>query len=273
MATNQSEKWWGSLILPGLKVFRVRENFNETPHMKTIRFAEQLDGVPGQFVMVWVPGVDEFPMSLSYTGNRFGITYQIVGDGTRALSAKLPGDKIGIRGPYGNGFTAKGKNLLLVGGGAGMAPIGPLVELARSRKAKVDLVLAAKTRDELLFEKRSIRSGASVHVSTDDGTKGFKGLATELAESVMAKKKFDLICACGPEKMISKMLDIASKKKIPMEASLERLMKCGIGICDSCALDGKHVCKDGPVFLEKELRLIDEFGKTKLDAAGRKVPI
>lgn len=241
--------------------------------MKTIRFAEKLDGVPGQFVMVWVPGVDEFPMSLSFTGNRFGITYQIVGDGTRSLAEKLPGDKIGIRGPYGHGFTAKGKNLLLVGGGAGMAPIGPLVELSRNRKARVDLVLGAKTREELLFEKRSTKSGASVHVSTDDGTKGFKGLATELAESIMATKKFDLICACGPEKMIAKLVGIASKKKTPMEASLERLMKCGIGVCDSCALDGKHVCKDGPVFSDKELKRFDEFGKTKLDPAGRKVPI
>jgi dihydroorotate dehydrogenase electron transfer subunit len=265
--------WWGWRILPGVRMLKIKEHVRETPLIRTIRFSEKLDAVPGQFVMIWVPGIDEFPMSVSYIGNRFGITYQIIGDGTKALAGMKIGEKIGIRGPYGRGFTLKGRKVLLVAGGAGMAPIAPLLEEASKKRIAVDLILGARTKDELLFEKRASRAGADVHISTDDGTKGFKGLATELAESVLAGKKFELMYACGPEKMAAKMMDIAARKRIPMEASLERIMKCGIGICDSCALDGKHVCKDGPVFSIKELKGFEDFGRTKHDQSGRKVPV
>ncbi len=241
--------------------------------MKTIRFKETLIATPGQFVMVWVPGVDEVPMSVSYTGDRCGITYQIVGDGTKALALKKPGDKIGMRGPYGKGFSIAGKRLLFVAGGAGMAPLAPLVETASARGATVDIVLGARTRQELLFESRAAVAGARMHVSTDDGSIGFKGLATELAQIVVSKHGFDCMYACGPEKMLVKLLTIATEKGIPMQASLERMMKCGIGICDSCAIDGAHVCRDGPVFGDKDLRRFQELGKSKLDPAGRKVPI
>jgi len=254
-------------------MLKIKDHVSETSSTKTIRFYEWLEAVPGQFVMVWVPGVDEFPMSVSYSGNSFGITYQIVGDGTRALAKKTPGERIGIRGPYGRGFSLSGKRLLLVAGGLGMAPIAPLVDQAMSRGCSVDLVIGAKSAKELLFERRVTKVGANVHISTDDGTKGFKGFASDLADSVIRNRKVNHIYTCGPEKMIVKVMDLASRKKIPMQASLERMMKCGIGVCDSCALDGRHVCRDGPVFSLKELRSFEDFGKTKLDQAGRKVPI
>jgi len=251
----------------------IREHIDETPSIKTIRFTETLKARPGQFVMAWVPGVDEFPMSVSYAGRKFGMTYQVVGDGTKALARLRTGDIVGIRGPYGKGFEIKGRKILVVAGGTGMAALGPLIEDAKARKCSVDLVLGARTSKELLFETRATKAGASVHVSTDDGSKGFKGLASELAESVLEEGKFDLICACGPEKMIVSLLRVAKKKRTGMQASLERIMKCGIGICDSCALDGRHVCKDGPVFDDAQLGAFEELGKTKLDLAGRKTPI
>jgi dihydroorotate dehydrogenase electron transfer subunit len=254
-------------------MFTVSDHRNETSMIKSLRFKETLIATPGQFVMVWVPGVDEFPMSVSYAGDRCGITYQIIGDGTRALASKKPGDKIGLRGPYGKGFSIHGKKLLLVGGGAGMAPLAPLVEMAIGKGATVDLVLGAKTREELLFESRSAVAGARLHVSTDDGSVGFKGMATELAQIVVSKQKFDHMYACGPEKMLVKLLTIATERGVPMQASLERVMKCGIGICDSCAIDGKHVCRDGPVFSDGDLRKLEDLGKSKLDAAGRKIPV
>jgi len=254
-------------------MLKIKEHAHETPLIKTIRFYEYLDAVPGQFLMVWVPGVDEFPMSVSYSGNRFGITYQIVGQGTKALAAKKPGDRIGIRGPYGKGFSLSGKRLLLVAGGIGMAPLAPLVDQAAKRGCSVDLVLGARTSEELLFDRRASKAGAKIHISTDDGTRGFKGFAAELAGSVAANRKFNHIYTCGPEKMIVKVMDLALRKKVPMQASLERIMKCGIGVCDSCALDGRHVCKDGPVFSLKELKSFEDFGRTKLDSSGRKVPI
>jgi dihydroorotate dehydrogenase electron transfer subunit len=254
-------------------MFTIAEHRKETPNARTIIFEEKLAAVPGQFVMVWVPGVDEFPMSASYASRDFGITYQIVGDGTKALAGKDAGEKICIRGPYGKGFAIHGKRLLMIAGGVGMAPLAPFVEESIVHEAVVDLVLGAKTEDELLFERRAATAGAKVHVSTDDGSKGFKGLATESAASVLKNEKFDCMYACGPEKMIVGLLDIAEKHRTPMQASLERLMKCGIGICDSCALDGRHVCRDGPVFSERELRSFEELGRTKLDTSGRKVPV
>jgi len=254
-------------------MLKIKEHRDETPSIKTIRFFEKLDADPGQFAMVWVPGVDEFPMSISYAGKHFGITYQVVGDGTKALAKMRVGEKIGIRGPYGRGFEIKGKRLLVVAGGTGMAALGLLVEAAKARRSAVDLVLGARTSKELLFEARAKRAGARVHVSTDDGSKGFKGLATELAKSALDDGEYDLICACGPERMIVGLLRIAKGRHMKMQASLERMMKCGIGICDSCALDGKHVCKDGPVFDSDELEAFEELGKTKLDLSGRKTPI
>jgi dihydroorotate dehydrogenase electron transfer subunit len=254
-------------------MFTIAEHRDETPTTKTIIFEQKLAAVPGQFVMVWVPGVDEFPMSASYMTKDFGITYQVIGDGTRALSAKRVGDRIGVRGPYGKGFAIHGKRLLMVAGGAGMAPLAPFIEESIDHKVVVDLVLGAKTADELLFEERAARTGATVHVSTDDGSKGLKGLATESAASVLGNEKFDCIYACGPERMIVGLLGIAERHRTPMQASLERMMKCGIGICDSCALDGMHVCRDGPVFSERELRSFQELGRTKLDTSGRKVSV
>jgi len=254
-------------------MFTVSAQVDETPSIKTVRFNERLAATPGQFVMVWVPGVDEFPMSVSYTEDGLGVTYQILGDGTKALASKVKGDRVGIRGPYGKGFAIHGKQLLVVAGGAGMAPLAPFVEQSVAHGASVDLVLGARTSTDLLFESRATKAGARVRISTDDGSKGFKGLATELTESVLAKNRFDFIYACGPERMLVGVLKMAESRKLPMQASLERMMRCGIGICDSCAIDGKHVCRDGPVFSERELRTLDELGKTKLDMCGRKVPV
>lgn len=252
-------------------MLKVKEHMSETPSTKTIMFEESMVAVAGQFVMVWVPGVDEFPMSLSYYGDRFGFTYQIVGDGTKALAAKRPGEVIGIRGPYGKGFAKHGKKLLLVGGGTGMAPIAPFAEDAVTHGSEVHLVCGARTSSELLFEERSRLAGAKVMTATDDGSKGFRGFATELAGSVLSKEKFDCIYACGPEPMVVTLLGLAKKNSTPIQASLERLMKCGIGVCDSCAIDGKHICKDGPVFSEKDLSEFEDLGRARLDACGRRV--
>jgi len=251
----------------------VHTHRDETPKIKSILFKEKLLSKPGQFVMVWVPGIDEFPMSASYTVPRFGITYQILGPGTRALATRKPGERIGIRGPYGMGFTLTGSRVLGIAGGAGMAALAPFLELALVKGASVDLVLGAKTAKEILFENRMAEAGVKLHISTDDGSAGFKGFATDLARDVLSGQRFDCIYTCGPEKMLVRVLSLASKHKTPVQASLERFMKCGIGICDSCAIDGRNVCKDGPVFSDADLRTFGDLGKTKLDPSGRKVPV
>ncbi len=254
-------------------MFSVAEQMSETPVTKTVRFEGELRAVPGQFVMVWVPGVDEFPMSVSFSGEKFGVTYQILGEGTKALARMKPGEPIGIRGPYGRGFSIKGKRLLVVGGGLGMAPLGPFVEEAIAHGASVTAVIGAKTAPELLFEQRSRNAGATVNIATEDGKEGFKGLATELVNQISAKEDFDTLYTCGPEKMVAILLQMAKNKGMAAQASLERLMKCGIGICDSCAIDGMHVCRDGPVFSEKELVHLEQLGRTKLDSTGRRIEV
>ena len=101
----------------------------EAPHIKTFTFHYPLPTQPGQFYMVWIPGIDEIPMSVSVLDKEIkGITFRAVGDATKALFKLTKGDLIGIRGPYGNGFHPKGNHLLFVGGGTGTAMLAPAVE-------------------------------------------------------------------------------------------------------------------------------------------------
>lgn len=257
----------------GPEVFRIVEHVAENATCRTVRLDGRIDAQPGQFVMIWVPGEDELPMSVSYTGDRAGVTYRIVGNGTKRLSSFEVGDKVGVRGPYGRGFGAKCKRPLFVAGGTGMACLAPLIEACAAGGSSVEVVLGARTASELLMAPRAERTGAKVHIVTDDGSAGAKGLATEAAERVIGDGRFDQMFACGPEKMLTKVVDIARKCGVPLEASIERYMKCGIGICDSCAIDGRHVCKDGPVFSGEELASFADLGRTKLNRSGSRVPV
>jgi len=254
-------------------MLEIIEHRPETASVRTIRLDASIEAVPGQFVMIWVPGIDEFPMSLSYIGEKAGITFQIVGEGTRALGAVNAGARIGLRGPYGHGFELSGKKILVVAGGLGIAPTAPMIEGAVGAGAEVHLVLGAKNSSELVFEDRCQEAGAKVHISTDDGSKGAKGFATDLAKGFLENESYDLVCTCGPERMIASLLHMCTEKDIPVQASIERLMKCGIGICDSCAIDGLHVCTDGPVFSSQALSRMSQLGKSKHDLCGREVSI
>ncbi len=247
------------------RVVEIEEIKVETPTIKTFFFHDESEPKPGQFYMIWLPGVDEFPMSISYTGELKGFTVRRVGAGTTRMHSLSPGDKLWIRGPYGRGFEPINGYALIVGGGSGMATLAPLAEIQDG-----DIIIAARTRDELLFTDRF--RDRNVEVATDDGSAGFKGFATELAESMMNERDYDAIFTCGPEIMMRKLIDMAKERNIAIQASLERLMKCGIGICDSCSINGYRVCVDGPVF-SKELFEMDELGRYHRDRSGRKVPL
>lgn len=252
------------------KIVKIAETKKEAENIKTFRFKYDEKVKPGQFFMVWIPGIDEIPMSASYTDSPKGITVELVGEATKALFKMKKGDKIGIRGPYGNGFkTPKGK-VLFVAGGTGIIPIASLVE--KIKKKNVIVVFGAKTKNELFFINR-IKKSSKLLISTDDGSFGYNGFASELSKKVLEKEKINQIITCGPEKMMKKILDLGLEYKIPVQASLERFMKCGIGICDSCAINGYHVCKDGPVFDDKILKKMKDFGKYKRDASGRRARI
>jgi len=245
----------------------------EASDIKTITFKNKSAVLPGQFFMIWIPGVDEIPMSVSYiTRDVKGITFRNIGEATRALARLKPGDRIGIRGPYGNGFRITGKHLLFVGGGTGIAMLAPVVEQAQKRKLNLTVILGVKTKKELFFENRLRRSGATVLVSTDDGSKGYKGYASELAKDILEKEHINAVYTCGPEPMMKSLLSHC--KTIPFQASLERYMKCSIGLCGQCCIGkGLRVCVDGPIFDGKTLRHCEDFGTFKRDASGRKIPI
>ncbi len=234
-----------------------------TPTIKTFFFDTSFELIPGQFVMVWIRGVDELPMALSYEN---AITVQKVGTATSALFELGECDSIGIRGPFGNGFDIKEGHVLLVAGGVGAAPLAPLAERAGASGAKVTTLLGAKTKDEILFRERFEAVG-DVRVATDDGSEGKHGFVTQLIEK---PESYNQIYCCGPEIMMKKVLD----KVIPSRAqfSLHRYIKCGIGICGACCVDGLRVCKDGPVFSGDVLKKT-EFGVYRRNECGEKVKV
>ncbi|MEE9151424.1 MAG: dihydroorotate dehydrogenase electron transfer subunit [Thermoplasmata archaeon] len=250
------------------RIVKIVSVTKENKDVITITFKDKCKVLPGQFVMVWLPGVDEVPMSLSYTGEEKGITVKKIGEATKAMHLLKQGDRIGIRGPYGTHFEAKGKKLLVLAGGIGIAPLAPLIELAQDKQ--VTLALGAKTSKELLFQSRLKDCCEKLFLATDDGSEGYHGFVSDLAEEILEKEGFDTIMTCGPELMIKKVVDLANERKIPVQTSLERYMKCGVGICDSCAINGLHVCKDGPVFSGKILAELNDFGRFRRDTCGRK---
>lgn len=256
---------------------KISSAVQENPSVKTIYFNYPLNAKPGQFVMLWIPGVGERPMSISSCDSKsFGLSVSCVGDFSNAVMKLKAGDLAGFRGPFGTSFSfAKEKSLALVSGGCGCAPLAFLAGEALKAKKKVFFLQGAKNKDLLFFTERMKKAGAEVLVSTDDGSAGSKGFVTELLKSVLQKSKVDKICTCGPEIMMKKVVDISDEFKTPCEISLERYMKCGLGICGQCCVDpiGIRICTEGPVIKKETAKKITEFGKYRRDASGKRVPI
>jgi dihydroorotate dehydrogenase electron transfer subunit len=251
----------------GLPVeIRIDRVIRETPSIRTLRLSEELSFKPGQFVMVWVPGVDEIPMALSSPSS---ISVQKIGDATEALFSCEPGDLIGIRGPFGNSFPEDGE-ILAVCGGIGAAP---LLHLARTDRVHTFL-LGARSEEELPFVDL-LDECTNLLLATDDGSLGYEGMVTDLLDSkhLVDLNKFDAICSCGPEAMMKTVWDRlkAAGQGDKRYYSLHRYMKCGIGICGSCCIDpeGLRVCTEGPVFRGDRLE-DSEFGRYTRDGCGRK---
>lgn len=255
------------------RIVKILSVIEENSDVKTLTFKDDCKAFPGQFVMVWVPDVDEVPMSLSFIGEKKGFTVKKIGEATKAMHLLKKGDRIGIRGPYGTHFETKGKKLLVVAGGIGIAPLAPFIEIAKKDGKNLTLAFGAKTKAELLFLNRLKDRYEELLIATDDGSEGYHGFVSNLANEILEKEDFDEILTCGPESMIKKVVDAANNKKISVQASLERYMKCGVGICDSCAIDGFLVCKDGPIFSGKALANLNDFGRFRRDACGKKEQI
>ena len=265
-----------------LRVVKIQEIRAESPTVKTFTFRDKLCGraEPGQFVMVWILGVDEIPISLStITPNGLtSITVAQVGEATKTLHQRKRGDVLGIRGPYGKGFTLTSGNIMIAGGGTGLVPLMPLTEKLVKLSTKLTFLLGAKTKDELLFLDRIDQTlskvNAEIVATTEDGSYGLKGIVTDQAEQRLAKEKFDMIYTCGPEQMMYTMFLLAERYHMPFQASLERIMHCAIGLCGSCVIGKLRVCKDGPVLNSEQLRSVkEEFGKFKRGFQGRKIAV
>ncbi len=257
------------------KIVKIKRIIDESPTVKTFVFDWKVKNeIPGNFMMVW-NFKDEKPMSLSLVDlveNEIGISIKNVGEFTSQVHALNIGDKLGLRGPYGRGFRIAGSKILAVGGGIGMAPIVAFSEEACKMGIEVHVVSAASTMNELLFSDRIKRSGAKLLTCTDDGSHGFCGFGTDLAEKAMLENDYSMVVSCGPEIMMEKLFEMVEKFRLPAQFSLERYMKCGIGLCGQCCVDdiGWRVCVEGPVFWTDELKMISEFGHYKRDASGIK---
>jgi dihydroorotate dehydrogenase electron transfer subunit len=272
---------------------RIERVLQEASNIRSFFFKDEasLAAEPGQFIMVWIPGAGEFPMSLSLPSEkeRFAsIGVKGMGKGSKLLYEAQAGDYMGVRGPYGRGFdletyfgrghSASKKNALLVGGGTGMVPMLVLAKALVKKSVKTSIVIGAKTRIELPFLRiaKKLVGSKSVFAATDDGTFGFKGLAHELVEYVLSNNncKFNEIFSCGPEKMMVRIYEISRKRGISAQFSLERIMKCGIGICGSCIIGDRVLCTDGPVLNPSKLESIkSEFGSLQRNMSGTLSPI
>jgi dihydroorotate dehydrogenase electron transfer subunit len=245
---------------------------------------ELLVSRPGQFIMVKVrDAIDPLlrrPFGIfdlgclppDYTGGSelpyLEILYRVVGKGTAMLAVLHHGDHLDILGPLGRGFD-QGTTVdekVLVGGGVGLAP---LYYLAKQLvvNSRVRLFVGGRTKEDILCVTEFERLGVECYVATDDGTLGTSGLVTEVMERHLVEGNSAItMYACGPMPMLRAVADIARRREIPCQVSLEAYMACGMGACLGCVVKGREhsehqpdyrcVCKDGPVFNFRELQWI-----------------
>ena len=263
------------------RIVQIEETIAETPTVKTLVFKDSLSysAKPGQFLMLWIPRVEELPMSVMINSKEgyAAVTIRKFGFGSTALFDRKKGDLIGLRGPYGNKFTIRKnyKKILMIGGGTGLVPLLRLASYTNKKKIKSTIVMGARTRQEVFFEKLTRKiideTGSLLVVCTDDGSYGIKGSTVSVMSKLVRDDTFDCVYTCGPELMMKRVVELSNQNSLPVQASLERYMKCGIGICGSCCLDSSLVCQDGTVFNEKQLSKMLDFGISYRDKDGQKV--
>ncbi|MFX0115762.1 MAG: dihydroorotate dehydrogenase electron transfer subunit [Candidatus Hodarchaeota archaeon] len=240
---------------------------------------------PGQFAMLWIPGVDEIPLAfarIDHVTRIIGFIVQRVGTGTQRLFQLKKGDRVGIRGPFGNGFDLalwERREVFIVGGGVAMAPLMPLVSFEGAQKS-LDIFYGAKNQDSLAIDELTDRqklASSQLHIATEDGSVGEQGTVVDLVRSQLSnsRNKSPLILAAGPERMLLALHTLLLEKvpKGNWEFSLcDRYMKCGFGICGSCSLDelGLRLCVEGPVLGRRVLSQLKSFGNYGRDACGQK---
>jgi dihydroorotate dehydrogenase electron transfer subunit len=262
-----------------MRATRILSVKTESPTVKTFTLKDRLcaKAKPGQFLMLWIPRVDEIPLSVLNAGSgEAAVAVKAVGEATRTLHRLKSGDTVGVRGPFGNSFTENRGRILMVGGGTGTTPLLFLAKKLAAKAERLSFVVGAKTKSELLLlrELHAVCTEQSTIATTEDGSYGLRCLATEPLERLLGSRTIDMMYTCGPEAMVRGVFDIAEQRGIAVEASLERLMRCGIGLCGSCAIGKYRVCRDGPVFNSARLSEVkDELGISKLGFDGNRIPV
>ncbi|UMZ75465.1 FAD/NAD(P)-binding protein [Natranaerofaba carboxydovora] len=266
------------LVPAKAKIVSIRE---ETSDIKTFEVEpppEFPKHIPGQCAMVSVFGVGEALFSITSPPEEDNLEFSIkkTGKVTDELHSMEAGTEIGLRGPYGNGFPVeevKGKNLLFIGGGIGLAPLRSLIKYALNNKedyGSLQLIYGARTPDDLAFKKDIYEnwpnnSDISVNLSVDvesPGWDGYVGFVPQYLEELSPSPEDTITFTCGPPIMIKFVVQGLEKLGFtPSQviSTLEYKMKCGVGKCGRCNIGEQYVCKDGPVFTLEELKELNYF--------------
>lgn len=245
-----------------------REQLGEKYFALTLQHPDKLPGIEaGQFVEVEVRNCREVmlrrPISIhdvDSEANTLTLLIQVVGKGTRQLATLKEGDTLNLVYPLGHGFSVEGTRPLLVGGGAGIAPLLHLAKCYNEKGVRPTILLGGRTK-ELIPVREAFEPYGQVLFSTEDGSLGERGMVTQ---HPMFTASYDQICTCGPTPMMKAVGRYALEKGISCEVSLENMMACGVGACLCCVTDTdeghKCVCKEGPVFNAEKLT---KFFETK----------
>lgn len=217
------------------------------------------DYIPGQFVMVGVPGGGTFlrrPFALSRLNEgRAELCVKMLGGGSRGLSNLPLGASVKLLGLLGHGFTVppEMRTAVFVAGGYGIATFIGFAERLRERGKRVCLYYGGRTSSDLFLVNEFERIGVEVHIATEDGSLGIKGVATRDLSGHLASLEHPVLFGCGPEGLLRAVARLGIGHHIPTEVSMDTYMACGIGVCLGCVCehhDGDYVraCREGPVF-------------------------
>jgi dihydroorotate dehydrogenase electron transfer subunit len=229
-----------------LKITTIRP---ENPTTKTFVLDGALEAAPGQFVMAWLPGLEDKPFSLA-EANPITLTIAAVGPFSRTLHQLNVGDWLWLRGPLGRGYTLPPGSpapILLIGGGYGVAPLLFLARQALAAGHRVTAIIGARRAADLLLTADFTALGIPLQLTTEDGSAGLPGRVTDALTLVAPQPH--TIYACGPTGMLEAIAAYCAAAAIPAQLGWESHMRCGLGLCGSCEVgQGWLTCLDGPVF-------------------------
>lgn len=251
------------------KFYRILSKKKQTEGDYLLKIDCRMRHSPGEFVQCSVLGIGEAPISIcSYSEDYIELSVRAVGSVTRAIAGLEEGSLIGIRGPYGRGYPMEhlnGNNVLIIGGGCGIAPLRSVIEHIEKNRAdfkEVYLFFGYRSINEVLFreDNKSWAEKFNFNITLDRGDEkwsGNVGLITGLLEKASFDNINKIVFICGPPVMIKFVIGVLKKRGFnddQIYISAERHMKCGIGKCGHCMIHGKYTCKDGPVFRYDEVK-------------------